>query len=321
MPVAKYSVKTTNRFQLADSGSDSGSDDEATNIDPFAMIRQAEVDAIKQAKQDIKNSKKKVVPTLEPATEKVEEKAAPARRNNNRREPRGNQAARRGPRNERPERTENSALSENNNNQASRDDGNRRPRRPRDQDRRSGNPRSGVKATEKKGGAGAGNWGKADENLDETAKEAISEEKSAENAENADPEEVVEAEPEEVTLSLEEYYAQLGKAEAVQTASRKANNGEALKGKTIRRNKIFTDKKNQQTVNTQPKESNKVILPNEKLSFISGRNDNRRDDRNNNRRGGRGGRRSDNQAGDNKRQPKEFNMEKVSQDFPKLGGK
>merc|ERR1712025_54621 len=70
----------------------------------------------------------------------------------------------------------------------------RRQRRPRNQDRQSGNPRTGRKAQEKKGGAGAGNWGKADENLDETAQEQV-EKATPENAENAEnPENAEDAE-------------------------------------------------------------------------------------------------------------------------------
>jgi len=313
----KYSVQVTNRFQLVDS-SDSGSEDEAiANVDPYAIIKQAEADAIKLAKQKIKEGNKKVVPVLEPKKEEPQEVKRQDNRRNNRREPRGNNQARRGPRTERPERNNDNTLSENNN-QASRDDGNRRPRRNRDQDRKSGNPVRGVKATEKKGGAGAGNWGKADENLEETVA-PVEEKVTDENAENADPEE--QAEPEEVTLSLEEYYKTLGSVETTtNTNARKANNGEAVKGNVVRKNKIFIDRKNTHHIATKESNQSKVVLPNEQLSFISGRNDRRNDRNNNDRRGGRG-RRNDNFQADKKKQPKEFNMEKASQDFPKLGGK
>ena len=52
MPGAnKYSVATTNRFMLDSAGDSSGSEDEGINQDPFAMIKQAEIDAVKNAKQ------------------------------------------------------------------------------------------------------------------------------------------------------------------------------------------------------------------------------------------------------------------------------
>ena len=54
MPGAnKYSVATTNRFALDSAGS-SGSEDEGINQDPFAMIAQAEIDAVKNAKNAVK---------------------------------------------------------------------------------------------------------------------------------------------------------------------------------------------------------------------------------------------------------------------------
>ena len=60
MPGAnKYAVKVGNRFALgsAESGSDSGSEDELQNVDPFAMIKKAEVDAVRKVKNDIKLKK------------------------------------------------------------------------------------------------------------------------------------------------------------------------------------------------------------------------------------------------------------------------
>jgi hypothetical protein len=55
MPGAnKYSVATTNRFALDSAGESSGSEDEGINQDPFAMIKQAEIDAVKNAKNAVK---------------------------------------------------------------------------------------------------------------------------------------------------------------------------------------------------------------------------------------------------------------------------
>merc|ERR1712100_816692 len=59
MPGAnKYSVATTNRFMLDSAGDSSGSEDEGINQDPFAMIKQAEIDAVKNAKQAQKDKAK-----------------------------------------------------------------------------------------------------------------------------------------------------------------------------------------------------------------------------------------------------------------------
>jgi len=327
MPIAnKYSVLTTNRFQLADSDS-SGSEDEACqNVDPYAMVKQAEVEAIKQAKIKAKEAAKVKVPVLKKEEEKTQEKQVDTKRNA-RREPRGNQAPRRGPRNERIQDNDN-ALSENNN-QPARDDSDRRQRRPKNQDRRSGNPRAGVKAVEKKGGHGAGNWGKATEKPGDFEEKPESVTPEVENAENADPEKKAEdevpAEEEEITLTLEEYYAQAATLDEPKTAAtRKANNGEQLKGKVIRKNKIFTERKQQVVVRG---ETNKVVVPNEQLAFVSGRRGNYRyNDNNNNagdRRGGQGGRRSYDNKGNRGERSEKANapadFSKPSNDFPELG--
>lgn len=332
MPIAnKYSVLTTNRFQLADSGESSGSEDEACqNIDPYAMVKQAEVEAVRLAKLKVKEAAKVKVPILK--EEAKVDKPVDAKKNN-RREPRGNQQQRRGPRNERVQDNDN-ALSENNN-QSARDGDDRRQRRPKTQDRRSGNPRTGVKATEKKGGHGAGNWGKATEkpsDFDETKPEEVTPE-TAENTENADPENAEPKEPEEpeiVTISLEEYMAsQAGEiVEGKNTSSRKANNGEQLQGKVIRKNKIFIERKQQVAAATP---SSKVVVPNEQLAFVSGGNRrgnyryNQDGNNNGDNRRNQGGRRNyDNnkQGGRQDRAEKSSgkpDFSKPSNDFPELG--
>lgn len=328
MPSAnKYSVLTTNRFQLADSDGSSGSEDESCqNVDPYAMVKQAEVEAIKQAKIRVKEASKVKVPVL--VKEEAKQENQVDTRKNTRREPRGNQAPRRGPRNERIQDNDN-ALSENNN-QPARDDNDKRQRRPKTQDRRSGNPRAGVKAVEKKGGHGAGNWGKATEKPGDFEEKPESVTPEAENTENADPEkkeaeEETPAEEEEITLTLEEYYAQATTLEDDKSAStRKANDGEQLKGKVIRKNKIFTERK--QTAAARDPNTNKVVVPNEQLAFVSGRRGNYRYQDNNNNTGGdrrQGGKRNfDNKQGNrgersgDKSKP---DFSKPSNDFPELG--
>jgi len=303
MPVAnnKYSVQVTNRFQLADSEDNaSSSDDEACqNVDPYAMVKQAEVEAIRLAKLKVKEQSKVSVKIITQVAK--EEPKQDNRPKTNKREPRANAAPRRGPRNERPQENEN-VLSENNNSAAARDDGDRRAnRRPRNQDRRSGNPRSGVKATEKRGGGGAGNWGKPTEapaDFEEKREESTPEEPSNENTENADPEEP--KEPEEITMTLEEYYAQEGKSSLI-------------------------EKKPQAIALEQTEKELRENLLNEKLGFLSGRqqrggNNYRYDNNNNDRR--QGGRRNDNRGGnargEKKQEPKDFSKAAIS-DFPELG--
>lgn len=334
MPVAnKYSVQIANRFQLADSEGDaSSSEDEACqNVDPYAMVKQAEVDAFRLAKLKVKEQSKVSVKIITQVAK--EEPKQDNRQKTNRREPKANAAPRRGPRNERPQENDN-VLSENNNTTAARDDGDRRAnRRPRNQDRRSGNPRAGVKATEKRGGGGAGNWGKATEapaDFEEKREESTPEEPSNENTENADPEEKPK-EPEEVTMSLEEYYAQeTSAAPSASGNTRKANNGEQLKGKVIRKNKIFVERKpvvmsrEQGTTEREQKET----LFREKMSFLSGRqggrgggSNYRYDNNNNDRR--QGGRRNDNKGGnargEKKQDPPRDFSKPATNDFPELG--
>merc|ERR1711981_889925 len=341
----KYSVQTTNRFAI-DAGDSSSSEDEAvSNVDPFQLIKKAETDAVKKTKEQLKAAAKKA---KEPAPKKAEvaeekEEDRPAKRNNRNREPRGNQQQRRGPRKERKpdgeaggdvaEKKDNNApLGENNDNRR------RRERRPKD--RESGNPRTGVRAQEKKGGAGKGNWGKADKNYDAdapaaeekpTPEESPAEPVEKKEGEEANAEEQENKEPEEQappTLTLEEYMASLGSVDAPKNL-RKANDGEELKGNTFRSNKIHAEKQPVYT-STGEKHSNKNYIAPENLAFISRGDkggffytDSRDNDR---RRGGgigeggdrrRGGKGRDNNQNSG---PKEFSL-KADQDFPSLGGK
>ena len=83
----------------------------------------------------------------------------------NRREPRANNAPRRGPRNERAEKGDNDRQAANQEGGARpprrQGDGERRRGGPRrEKDRQSGDPKTSVKGREKRGGAGSRNWGK-----------------------------------------------------------------------------------------------------------------------------------------------------------------
>merc|ERR1711981_958660 len=338
----KYTVQTTNRFMLADSSaSESGSEDETSNLDPFSMIQQATTAAIKKTKEDLKNAHKKpaVVKKSEPEEEKKDEKPKGNNRNrnnNNRgnREPRGNQQQRRGPRNERKPK-DGAADGENNQvgqkgGDAPLGDNNRQRRERRPRDRASGDPRTGVKAQEKRGGAGKGNWGKADKNYDDEEKptpEAGTEEKPIEKSADGEaaPEEQENQEPEEpagpAPISLEEYMASLGVSEAPKNL-RKANDGQDIIKGAFRSDKIH--KENLTSFKPVERTNNKEYIPAENLSFVSRADkggfyytDNRRDNNRGDRRE-RGGNRGGNKGG----QPKEFNLKAMKEEaFPSLGGK
>merc|ERR1712203_529102 len=128
-------------FQDENSSEDGG----LGNVDPSEMLTKATAKAVKQAKVD---AKKQAAPVVAAPVQKEEPQK--------KKEPRANNQARKGPRRERGPKDGEAKDGENQ----------VRERRNRDgEDRQSGNPRTGRKAQEKKGGAGAGNWGKADENL------------------------------------------------------------------------------------------------------------------------------------------------------------
>merc|ERR1712048_860010 len=357
MPGAnKYSVATTNRFMLDSAGDSSGSEDEGINQDPFAMIKQAEIDAVKNAKQAQKDkaaaekAQKAAAAKAAKAAitgEKSEEKKGDDRRNNRpRREPRGNQQPRRG---KRFENNDENKDGENNENQGQLNERNNRPPRTNDRrrgnDRKSGDPRTGYRSGaqgEKRGGRGKGNWGDKTENPDETAEKPTPEAVTDDNAENKAPakevEEAENAEPEEpaeVQLTLEEYMATLAApSNDAPKTTRKANDGDnILKGQVIKSQKIH--KERTRKFGGQEKESNKLVIDSKDLGFQSGANrrggsnfyydgdnNNRRDNRGGNRRGGN--RQGGNRGGDNRgQQQKGFNMESFNNDeaFPTLGGK
>lgn len=322
MPGAnKYSVATTNRFALDSAGESSGSEDEGINQDPFAMIKQAEIDAVKNAKnavkakaladKEAKMAAAKAAKAAITGDKKVEGEKKTDRRNDRpRREPRGNQQARTG---KRFEKNDENKDGENADNKLSERDGNRPARtndRRRGNDRKSGDPRTGYRSGaqgEKRQGGGKFNTGKATENQDD-AEKATPEATTDDNVENKDPEVVAEeeaepVEPEEVQLSLEEYMAQLaGPSEAAAKAARKANDGEnVLKGNVIQSTKIHQEKARK--FGGIEKVENKIVIDSKDLGFKSGSNqrggernyyadgeNNNRDRDGGDRRGGRGGR-------------------------------
>jgi len=355
MPGAnKYSVATTNRFMLDSAGDSSGSEDEGNiqNQDPFAMLKQAEVDAVKNAKQaqkdkakaekDAKLAAKKAATAAITGNAEKADKVDNRRNDRPRREPKGNQQQRRGPRQEeRAPRDGEQAVAENKDGQVE----NSRPPRTNDRrrgnDRKSGDPRTGYKGqAEKRGGRGKGNWGDKTENPEENApteqvtdENAEAKEEKKVDGEEAEEEQVPE-EPVEVQLTLEEYMASLSTTANTTTKARKANDGEELKGQQYHAKKVHHEKARK--FGGHEREDKKFVIDSKDLGFKSGsgrggffydgdRNDDRRGGRGG-RGGGRGGARNQGNRGEgNRRQesaPKAFNMKSLNDEaFPTLGGK
>ena len=258
--------------------SDSDDEQPVKDVDPYALLKQKEAQATQKAKKAQKEAAsqaKKELMAKKEAKEKEEEerKEKEAKKAvNKKREPRANFGQRRGKRNPQEENAGGEQVSE-----AAKGDGvqrmleglkhvtsqcteivtvqqllhicdafltpspshNRQRREKRQYDRRSGNPRTGVKSQEKRGGAGAGNWGKPEEqgDLEEVEKQTPEETENPENIENADPENenAEEKEPEPVEFTLEEYLAGLDQGTKVEKKNvRQANDGKEIKGKTLK---------------------------------------------------------------------------------------
>jgi hypothetical protein len=320
-----YAVKTTNRFILDGSSDQSGSeesDNETTvNIDPSVLIKKAEKNAIKATKQQLKaaekmaqNEKTNVLQASDADNTTPADQKRRGPRNDRNREPKGNQAPRYGKRFEKERQSDIENIDNKNNAPVPQNEGRRETRQSTKTDRRSGNPRTGVRATEKRAGGGRGNWGKPTEVIEEPVEEALTPEENQEPVENAEQEETEPVEPEPVEFTLEEYRKQAaGNDQTKKGDSRKPNDGADLSGTVLARKEIY---KNQPATHyyTQPdRNQNKNIISNDKLAFISngGRGyryfDNRQD-----RRGGRG---RGEQQGDAKRN---FTLETTA--FPSLGG-
>lgn len=335
MPGAnKYSVKVGNRFALNSAGSESeSSEDELQNLDPFAMIKKAEVDAVKRVKMEAKNQEKnQKAAAIAAATGQAEQPAEiPAERKqqnqrNNRREPRGNQAPRRGPRNERNIENRENESSQANERQERRGDGERRRgQRPRDKDRQSGDPRSNMKAQPKRGGAGSYNWGKPGDEWEQNPEqeqrtpENVEEEKPAveggdnnveEQTENQEPEQPKEPE----TMTLEQYMAQQSLGDDNdQRAARKANDGVQIKGQVLKKKQLHKEPAATKVVAGE-RVNQKTVIPSDKLNFSK-----YRPARFANRDGRDGGRDNREQRGGRQNNKKEqFKIQE--DDFPTLGG-
>lgn len=227
MPVVqdKYTIDVTNRFGISeDVVEDSG--DEIENVDPFALINEMEAQAEEAKKQPKKKVQKKAAPAPKKEEAPVEEKKVDKKRGPGGAKREGQRRDGQRPRGDRPPREPRQGGdvdgARENRPRRDRGDGERRPRRENDErrprregdgnrrfDRKSGDPRSSYKGSDKREGAGQGNWGTEKDEL-KGQTEAVTEEKPSE--ENADVKEPVAApapvEEEEKTLTLEEYMKQ-----------------------------------------------------------------------------------------------------------------
>merc|ERR1712134_237408 len=187
----KYTIDVTNRFGVTSDAED----EEIENVDPFELINdlnQKAVEAKNAPKPKVQ--KKKAAPATPAAAP-----AAVEQKDDNRRG--GNRGARRG--GEGGDRPRGGGRGRG---RGGRRDGDRKF------DRKSGDPKSSYKGSDKREGAGAGNWGTTEDDLKaqtEPTEEKPAVEGAAAEEEKAPPAPV---EPEEKTLTLEEYYAQRNKS-------------------------------------------------------------------------------------------------------------
>lgn len=324
MPVVqdKYTIDVTNRFGISeDVVEDSG--DEIENVDPFALINEMEAQAQEAKKQPKKKVQKKAAA---PAAEKkeapvddkkVDKKRGPGgpKREGQRRDgqrPRGDRPPREprqggdvdGARENRPRRDRGDGE------RRPRRDGERRPRRdgdggPRRFDRKSGDPRSSYKGSDKREGAGQGNWGTEKDEL-KGQTEAAEERPSEEKAEGEAPAEVAPPAPveeEDKTLTLEEYMKQ--KKSIV-----KNSNARVMPSAETEQKEEFKREKKGRAARYESLDFNAVAFRPARRERDGDRdNRDRRGPRDNNRRGPR----------DNKKEEKKdsgFNL--AGDDFPSL---
>merc|ERR1712134_78047 len=209
----KYTIDVTNRFGVTSDAED----EEIENVDPFELINdlnQKAVEAKNAPKPKVQ--KKKAAPATPAAVEQKDD---------NRRG--GNRGARRGGRgSDRPRGPPRTQNGENIDGAPQREGGDRPRgggrgrgrggRRDGDRkfDRKSGDPKSSYKGSDKREGAGAGNWGTTEDDL-KAQTEPTEEKPAVEGAAAATEEEKAPpapVEPEEKTLTLEEYRAQQKKS-------------------------------------------------------------------------------------------------------------
>merc|ERR1719209_1852321 len=189
----KYTIDVTNRFGVTSDAED----EEIENVDPFELINdlnQKAVEAKNAPKPKVQ--KKKAAPATPAAAP-----AAVEQKDDNRRG--GNRGARRGGRG--GDRPRGGGRGRG---RGGRRDGDRKF------DRESGDPKSSYKGSDKREGAGAGNWGTTEDDLKAQTepteeKPAVDGAAAATEEEKAPPAPV---EPEEKTLTLEEYRAQQKKS-------------------------------------------------------------------------------------------------------------
>merc|ERR1719209_1667372 len=189
----KYTIDVTNRFGVTSDAED----EEIENVDPFELINdlnQKAVEAKNAPKPKVQ--KKKAAPATPAAAP-----AAVEQKDDNRRG--GNRGARRGGRG--GDRPRGGGRGRG---RGGRRDGDRKF------DRKSGDPKSSYKGSDKREGAGAGNWGTTEDDLKAQTepteeKPAVDGAAAATEEEKAPPAPV---EPEEKTLTLEEYRAQQKKS-------------------------------------------------------------------------------------------------------------
>jgi len=213
----KYTIDVTNRFGVTSDAED----EEIENVDPFELINdlnQKAVEAKNAPKPKVQ--KKKAAPATPAAAP-----AAVEQKDDNRRG--GNRGARRGGRgSDRPRGPPRTQNGENADGAPQREGGDRPRgggrgrgrggRRDGDRkfDRKSGDPKSSYKGSDKREGAGAGNWGTTEDDL-KAQTEPTEEKPAVEGAAAATEEEKAPpapVEPEEKTLTLEEYRAQQKKS-------------------------------------------------------------------------------------------------------------
>jgi len=309
-------LASKNKFIFEDEMANSS--DEDVPMDPTELMNKATTNAVKNAKAQakIEAAKAKAV------APKVVVQEQPAKK----REPKANNQPRKGPRRERipKENVEDKdgfiAAANNNDSGApvKRDNNRRQNRRPANADRKSGDPKTGRKAYEKRGGAGAGNWGKADENLDEAIKELDQENVNAEKAENdAEAAENVEeesSEPKIQYLTLEEYEASMNagdsNAQANKENVRVANDGQSIKGRQVEKKKVYNNSA-LKSDKAQVRDNAKQVINADFVGHFAGGRD-RGDDRR------RGGNRDEKKNINNKRQGKMAAIDDVKA-YPALG--
>jgi len=292
--------------------------DEDVPMDPSELMNKATTNAVKNAKAQakIEAAKAKAI------APKVVVQEQPAKK----REPKANNQPRKGPRRERIPKEDNDGFVAATNDSAApaqRDNNRRQNRRPKNADKKSGDPKTGRKAYEKRGGAGAGNWGKADENLDEAIKELDQEnveaEKAENEAENAENVEEESSEPKIQYLTLEEYEASMNAGDANVQANKEnvrvANDGQSIKGRQVERKKVYNSGPALKSDKAVVRDNAKQVINADFVGHFAGGRD-RGDDRGDRRRGGNN--RNEKKVGNNKRQGKMAAIDDVKA-FPALG--